>query len=522
LQQFWQAYRGRNMQEAISASNRLTGGFPDFAPGWHASSHIAQMLHQPHKALLAIDRALKLESGRADWHLHRVACLLKCGELSTARKTLGRFASDTDNRGLKSPEQLSRLAYLCNQAAMHDEAAALYARLVRLEPGSGEHWYNLATVQRFKGETLAAEASLDTAIQLNGSDYEAYELRSGLRKQNGASNHVKQLESLLAKGIASPAGEVRICYALAKELEDLGQSGRSFEVLQHGATLRRKHIKYRIEDDLRTIEAIRSTHDPEFFAREVRGHSSDEPIFVIGLPRTGTTLLEQMLGSHSEVTAAGELDNFAQQMMQQLRELCGKQDLTREERVERTTELDLERLGKAYLDSTRPLTGQTPRFIDKMPLNFLYAGLIHRALPGARIIQLTRHPMDTCYAIYKRLFQDAYPWSYDLHEIAKYFVAFHRLMAHWKRVMPGVIHEVAYESLVTDFEQQSRRLLEFCQLPWQQRCLSFHENTTPSTTASASQVRRPVYDSSVGIWRRYEKQLAPLAEVLRKQGIDID
>ena len=522
LQGFWQALQGRNLEAAISASNRLNREFPDYAPGWHASSHLAQLTNQPRKALLAIDRALKLESGRADWHLHRVACLLKCGDLEAARKMLEVFTADPHDRGLQKPGQLSQLAFLCNQAAMHDEAAALYRRVVQLEPGNGGHWYNLGTIQRFKGETQQAEKSLDTAIALDPADYAAYELRTDLRRQTPESNHVDQLESLLANGIATPAGEVKICYALAKELEDLGESERSFEALRRGATLRRKYIDYSLDDDLQTMASIEETYDAEFFARGVLGHDSAAPIFVIGLPRTGTTLVEQTLGSHSAVTAAGELHHFAQQMMLQLRQKHQQQRLSRAVLAERSSELDFAALGQAYLESTRPLAGQTAHFVDKMPLNFLYAGLIHSALPGAKIVQLTRHPMDTCYAIYKRLFQDAYPWSYDLKEIARYYLAYAKLMRHWHTVLPGVIHEVPYERLVSDFEQETRSLLRFCGLPWEDRCLLFFQDKQTSTTASASQVRRPVYSSSVGLWRNYERHLAPLAAILQNAGVDLD
>lgn len=521
LQTLWQALRERRLQDAISASNQLSSRFPQFAPGWYAASQLAQSINQPRKALLAIDRALRLESGRADWHLHRVACLLKCGELALARKTLERFCANPDARGLTTSEQLSQLAFLCNRADLHAESGALYRKLTGLEPGNAGHWYNLATVQRFQGMIDAAEASLEKAIELNPGDYEAYELRADLRTQTLDSNHVGQLEAVLARGIEQPAGEVRICYALAKELEDIGEHARSFDYLQRGAALRRRHIQYRLEDDLQTMREIRKTFDPAFFERGKQGCQAAAPIFVIGLPRTGTTLVERILGSHSQVTAAGELNQFAAVLTRQLRQDPARTATTRADLVSRAADLDLEQLGGAYLASVQPLAGSTPHFVDKMPLNFLYVGLIHAALPGARIVRVTRHPMDTCYAIFKRLFGDAYPWSYDLEEIAHYYLAYRELMAHWTSMLPGIVHEVRYEELVKDAEQVSRRLLDHCGLPWEESCLQFHQQDQASTTASASQVRRPMYSSSVGLWRCYQKQLAPLAEILRASGIDL-
>jgi tetratricopeptide (TPR) repeat protein len=522
LQQVWQAIRNKDLKKAIDASNQLNQQFPAFASGWHAASHLAQMINQPRKALLAIDRALNLESGQADWHLHRAACLLKCADLEAARSLLGRLVTESIGASLDDSAYLTQLGFLCNQAEMHTEAENLYRRLSQIEPGNGSHWYNLATIQRFKGDTAAAETSLERAIALNPRDYEAYELRADLRKQTINSNHVSELEALLEEGIKTPAGEVRIAYALAKELEDIGEHGRSFKALTHAASVRRKHINYRVEDDLQTIEAIQSTFDARQFERGLSGHSSSEPIFIVGLPRTGTTLLERILGSHSDVHAAGELSNFAVQMTQQLRQTPGNQALSRDQLVRHSTELDFERLGSAYIESTRPTTGKLPRFVDKLPLNFLYVGLIRLALPRAKIIHVSREPMDTCYAIYKRLFQDAYPWSYSQEELGRYYLAYRRLMAHWNEVLPDAIHHVTYEELVSDTEVQAQQLLKFCDLPWQPQCLRYYEQAQTTTTASASQVRQPVYRSSIGLWRKYEEQLAPLVRILREQGVRTD
>lgn len=515
----WQQLRRKNIKLAIDKSNQLVREFPDFAPGWHVASHIAQLIRQPASALRAIDRALKMEPDNIDWQLHRTSCLLMSGDKKNTIQSLHDHLAGSDHF---RPAQLTQLAFLCSRVELFVEATNIYQQLTTREPDNGGHWYNLATMQRFQGEIEQTEASLDKAISLNHKDYEAYELRSDLRKQTSTSNHVSQLKTLLKDGISVPAGEVRICYALAKELEDIGESEQSFRTLTRGAALRRKHINYRINDDLETIDAIIDTFGTSVLADNYNGHSTTEPIFVIGLPRTGTTLVERILGSHSKVYAAGELNNFATQMMSQVRQHPGAQNLSREQLVKQSANLDFAKLGKAYIDSSRPQTGHTPHFVDKMPLNFLYAGLIRLALPKAKIVHLTRHPMDSCYAIYKRLFQDAYPWSYDLDEIASYYAAYHRLMKHWHTVMPGNIHELAYEELVFNLEGVVRELLEYCELEWDSRCVHFHESQESSTTASAAQVRQPVYQSSVNRWKSYKPQLSSLQERLAGLGIEID
>jgi tetratricopeptide (TPR) repeat protein len=515
----WKNIHGKDIRQAIDNSNLLVKKFPDFAPGWHVTSHVAQLIKRPNSALVAIDRAIKLQPSNIDWQLHRISCLLMCGNNTDATEST-RLVLTTLTKC--TPGQLDQLAFLCSRMDLFDEAAGIYRRLIDQQPANGGHWYNLASIQRFQGENLQAETSLDKAIALNEKDYEAYELRSNLKQQTLDSNHVEQLEALLGKGINLPAGEVRIRYALAKELEDIGESERAFKSLELGASLRRKHINYNLDDDLETIEAIIATFDASMLDVTARGFQTREPIFVIGLPRTGTTLVERILGSHPDVFAAGELNHFATQLMSLVRRQTGPRNISRQQLVSETSRVDFERLGKAYIDSSRPLTGHTRNFVDKLPLNFLYAGLIRIALPQAKIIHIRRHPMDSCYAIYKRLFEDAYPWSYDLGEIAAYYAAYDRLMRHWQTVMPGVIHQLSYEELVLDQEGQTRQLLEHCGLGWEPRCLRFYENAASSTTASASQVRQPIYTSSIGRWKSYRSQLSPLYKELKRLGIAVD
>lgn len=521
LKHAWQALGDKDPQRAITISNQLATKFPDFAPGWFAISHLAQLARQPRKSLIAIDRALKLDPTQVDWKLHRIACLLKCVEPEMAIRDLEFLVNEPEGESPLSPSQSTRLAFLCTRMGMHESAQQIYLKLTEEDPNNGGHWYNLATVQRFRGNNKAAESSLEKSIALNSNDYEAHALLADVRKQTPDNNHVKRLEALLARGIEEPAGEVRICYALAKELEDVGEYPRSFEVLTRGARVRRKHIEYRIDEDTETINAIRSTFDEQYFRDSRRGYQNAEPVFIIGLPRTGSTLLERILGSHSEVIEAGELNNFAQQMVRQIRERTKGSAMSRQKLVLQSAELDFQKLGGDYLQSTRPQTGHSRHFTDKMPLNFLYAGLIHRALPQAKILHMVRHPMDSCYAIYKKLFQDAYPWSYSLTEIADYYLAYQGLMDHWKSVLPGVIHDVKYEELISNLELQTRKILDHCNLGWESQCVKFHENPTASTTASASQVRQPVYLSSAGLWRNYEQELSTVANRLRDRGIDI-
>ena len=396
-----------------------------------------------------------------------------------------------------------------------------YERAVELAPNSADYLYNLGATYRFNGRIDQAERAWDSAIRLNPTYYEAYLLRSELKTQSIDDNHIEQLESVVSKGISDWNDEVFVCFALGKEYEDIGKESESFTWLQRACMTRRRHMKYDLQADLATVDKLIETFPASHFRTGSAGHRTEEPIFIVGMPRTGTTLVERVLSSHKDVTSAGELNNFALQLVEFAQHSTKQNGIDRFRLIEISAELDAAELGLRYLQSTRPFTGKTKRFIDKLPLNFLYSGLIHKSLPQAKIVHVKRHPVDTCFAMYKRLFRQAYPMSYDLIELARYYVAYRQLMSHWQEVLPGAIHEIEYEQLVENQEHETRRLLEYCRLPWDDACLAFEKNTAASTTASATQVRQPIYTSSIRTWKRYETHLQPLIEVLNKAGIEI-
>jgi hypothetical protein len=368
------------------------------------------------------------------------------------------------------------------------------------------------------GKLDEAVAAANIAIRFDAHDYEMIGLRSVLRRATNDENHLAELEVLLASGCRNPLGAARVSYALAREHEDLGLHERAFQFLEAGARFKRQTVKYDIEDELRTLRLIRQYHNAAALSAEVGGFDTTEPIFIVGLPRTGSTLIERILSSHSAIYAAGELLHLNAAMMEEIRKsgpLAGQSDLLR-----KSLDADPAAIGRNYLHRTRPFTGHTPHFIDKRPLNCLSIGIIHRALPNARIIHVRRTPMDTCYAIYKFLFNDAYPWSYDLNDIAQYFIAYRRLMDHWRRALPDRIIDIAYEDVVGDLEGEARTLIARLGLEWEPACLSFNENEAATLTGSAVEVRQQIYTSSVGRWRHYEIQLSRVAETLQAADID--
>jgi tetratricopeptide (TPR) repeat protein len=519
LREVLRLMQAHDWRGADQACRRLTAQFPEFPAGWFAASHIATALRSPAAALEAIETAVRAKPADIKYLMRRAQCLLA---LNRRRDAL-EVADAVERLGASDPAAWDALGTLRSYANDQTRALAAYDRALALAPNDPQFTYNRAAVRRFLGDLEGAEADYDRVIALKPSDYEAYLNRTELRVQTADRNHVTQLEALVRRGIPDWNGDVQIRFALAKEYEDLGNHDKSFEYLQSGAKERRQHLQYDVSVDVSTVDWIIEAF-PVVPAKPDAGSSMEAPIFIVGLPRSGTTLVERILSSHSAVSSAGELDCFALAIVDAARRRSGQAQLPRQRLVEVSATLDFAALGHDYLRRARASLdfGADRRFIDKMPLNYLYCGLIGRALPNARIIHLTRHPMAVCYAMYKTLFKQGYPFSYDLGEIAQYYAAYRRLMRHWHAVMPGSIHDVSYERLIADQRGASQELVAFCGLDWEEACAAFHQNTAASRTASASQIRRPLYETSVSQWRHYQAQLATLGSELRAAGLSVE
>ncbi len=486
---------------------------------WALDGEIAIRQGRLQDALLAVDKAAELESHLPDRHIQRARCQVLAGKIDEARQSALRCLGS----GITRADHLLVLGSVLVRCGEHDKALQVYLKAAAAVPDHPEAHRGLASVYRFLGRLEEAEAACDRTLQLDPNDYEILGLRSSLRTQTTSRNHVEELLNLQAQGIRSWRGRVHVAYALAKEYEDLGEYGLSFAALQQGATIKREHIRYNHADDLQIFASLKSAYSKEAF-RRIRGtgHSSKEPVFVLGMPPTGSTLVERIITSHSAVQGMGELSTFSLEMMALVRQQSGGQSLDRLGLAERTLALPMKALGENYLRAVAPARDGSPRFVDKLPLNCLNTGTIAAALPNAKIVHVVRHPMDACYAMYKYLFKNGYPFSYTLPELAGYYIEYHRLMQHWREILPpGQMHEIKYEQLVENLETEARKLLAFLELPWQESCIRFHQNSQASTTGSAAQVRRPVYSSSVGKWRCFEQQLRPLQQALQSAGIEV-
>lgn len=510
LQQMLQ--RGQS-DPAERAALDLVARQPGSMEAWVLLGHARRQQGDLDGALHAAQEAESLAPGHPAPGILRADLLLALGHGGDGLQVLDTLAERGDSLPVLV---LQDLAQRYTQLGRHAQALACHEACAAREPDHPAVLYNLSTSLIALGRLAEAEAALDRVITLVPGDADAWYNRATLRRQRPDRNHVAALQARLARTDRKPQEAVALNYALAKELEDLGRHEESFQALQRGAQARRAGLAYRVEDDEDTLAAIARCFDADFFARPAAANGDARPVFVVGLPRSGTTLVDRIIGSHPAVHSRGETSDLAMALMRATGPAADKLA-----RVRQAAAMNLDAFGRDYLSQLPD--GGAAREVDKTPINFLYLGLVAKALPGARIVHVRRHPMDACYAMYKTLFRMAYPFSYDLADLARYWLAYDRLMAHWRQWLPpGCLHELYYEGLVARQETTSRALVDFLGLDWDPACLAPERNPEPSLTASAAQVRQPVYTSSVGAWRRHAQALAPLQARLAAAGVDVD
>lgn len=504
------------IEDAVTLGEHLASTWPQdvnvlvFA----SEAHFAQGTYDAAQALL--ERAIVASGGALALKIKKAGLLVLIRQRDAALSVASDAATQAHANG-QALWQIASIITNCNRPA---DAIPHYERARLL---LGEHpglLYDLAVAQFFTGDFSAADANLDRMLARVPHAGHAIYLRSTLRRQTPASNHVDWIRERLATGLGRDDWDAGAWYALGKELEDLGDHANAFEALVAGARHKRATLQYDIDSECAALTALCAAYSDDAMRASTTGHTDAAPIFIVGMPRTGTTLLERMLVHDGDVKSAGEPLDLGALIAQHTREIrLAAPDL---DAAEASLRIDFQALGREYARGVSEAAG-TARFIDKMPVNYLYCGLIRKALPNARIIHLTRDPLDSCYAVFKTLFFSAYHFSYDLDELARYYIAYREVMAHWHAVMPGAILDVRYEDLVASPEAQAQRVLAWCGLPWNPEVsYAAAPEGAAFTTASAAQVREPVHARSVRSSRRHLAQLAPLVARLAAAGIEVD
>ena len=515
-------------QAAVDALNRadwtnaqqlamgLVRDAPPHAGVYFVAGVAARELLQMPLAMECLRRAVGLNPTRPDYAAQLARALAQASLPSEAMPVADRAVALNPTDAMTC----DTLGVVYSQAHAYDKAREMFQRAVALQPNLASHRFNLATALIYVNDIDAAEAELEACLHADPRFWKAYLTLSQLRRQSPEHNHVARFEQALASAGEDPLAKVYVHLALAKECEDLHDDRRAFSHFVEGKAAGGTLVDYTFARD----EALFAEVERTFRGRAPTGGGdpSEEPIFVFGLPRTGTTLVERIISSHPWVHSAGELQNFGVALKRETGSRTPPMlDL---DTLQKAHDLDWRRLGRRYLESTRPGTGGKPRFTDKLPANFLYAGHIAAALPNAKLVCVRRNPMDSCLSNFRQLFalgSPHYGYSYSLLDAGRYYILFDRLMRFWQNTLPGRILEVQYEALVDDQETETRRLIEFCGLPWDDACLRFEQNAAPVATASALQVRSKIYRSAIGRWKRYEPELGDLRALLEAAGIPV-
>jgi tetratricopeptide (TPR) repeat protein len=469
---------------------------------------IARRIYDDPELLLAavLERAPDYRAARQDY----ASVLIELHRHEEARRHIGMLLGE---------DPQNRVLLMLDAAALvglgeHERAIAIYEGLLQGTPADADVRLSIAHALKTLGRTAEAIGSYRNAAALRPAFGDAWWSLANLKTYRFAEEELRQIRAALAGPATGEVDRYHLCFALAKALEDRGEYAESFHFYELGNRLKHAEIRYRPAMTEGNTRAQIAVCTEEFFARRDWGAPDPGPIFIVGLPRSGSTLLEQILASHSQVEGTQELPNI-QQIVTTLR---GREVEGAESRYPRILgELkaaDFRQLGEKYLADTRAYRSDKPFFIDKNPNNFRHLGLVHLMLPNARIIDARREPMACCFSNLKQLFANGQEFTYGVEEIARYYRTYLELMRHWDRVLPGRVLRVWHEDVVEDLEGNVRRMLDFCGLPFEPQCLTFHETQRSVRTASSEQVRQAIYREGLEQWKHFEPWLGPLKDAL--------
>lgn len=496
---------------ARAALQALVARVPQHVPAWLQLSALATAEGRFRDSVALAEQARSRLPANSALQLQVASRLLDVGESHAARVL---FESASAG-GLSGPLQ-AEAAFLAHRLEDHAAAATLAAGALRAGVSAPPLLALQGTALTFLGRIDEAEQALEQCLHVAPGLASAHWTLSKLRRWSPQNNHLARLQQALAATSAQDPASAYLHYALFKELEDCGRDDEAWAALMRGCAAQRQRVRYDATAEGALFDQLIARCTPAFLAQQAPAGDGPVPIFIVGQPRSGTTLLERILGAHPQVGEAGELHDFPMQLAW----TCDHQAPAMLDRhmVARAAGLDYAALGRRYLERSQWRAAGKPFYTDKLPRNFLQLGFIHKALPQARILHMVREPMDTCFSNLKELFGAAYPHSYDFTDMAAHYRHYRRLMRHWRQVLPNSVLEVSYEALVVDPERVAREVLAFCGLPWEPGCVRVEQRSSASSTASTVQVREPIHARNVAQWKRYERQLEPLRRLLGEDG----
>jgi tetratricopeptide (TPR) repeat protein len=407
---------------------------------------------------------------------------------------------------------MTSLAFTHYQLGNLERAESLYREAVSMNPEHTQSHYGIGICMNAKGRKAEAIESFRTAIRLNPEYVQAHVQLASSIKHEKRDDDIIKMEELLESPTLDSAQISHLHFGLGKAYEDLGEYDHAFSHYAAGNDLKRDASRYNINEERRVMDNIIRKFDKGLLERlENCGHPSNNPIFIVGMPRSGTTLTEQILSRHPKVHAAGEIKYLGKLINNYFSEQLHAHFPNNIEQLDCQS---LSQLGKQYCDMTSHYDNAAGYITNKMPYNYLSIGMIHLMLPNAKIIHCTRNPLDTCFSCYANNFAEKQSYTNNLVELGQYYALYYNLMQHWRQLDAINIIEVSYEEIVNDQEFQTRRLLDACDLEWDDACLDFHKSVRPVLTASVSQVREKIYNKSIQRWKHFESHLTPLIDTL--------
>ncbi|MDJ0812706.1 MAG: sulfotransferase [Woeseiaceae bacterium] len=513
------AVRAQDWGSVAACANEIIRRDANSAEGYFLGGLVERVQQHPRKAIELFQRALDLDPERYD------AAVELANQYSIARRNadvadlLARFEDKMSN----SPMYLDLAGTIYTEIGMPERAWPLYEQAVKLQPTVDLFQANLAACAVFLGKIDEATEIFERLLERFPDHQRNHWQLSRLHKAKDDS-HIRRMQEIIERKNLPPDQNVYLYYAIGKQFEDLERWDEAFEYYEKGGDAVCSVAEYDGASDIAIIDKIIEVCDADWLGATdgdtTTAESAKTPIFIIGLPRTGTTLTERIISSHSQVESLGETQ-FLQMV---LRRESGVETMEAmiPDMIEAVAQKDMGIISRGYMEAAGYRLDDSPFFIDKLPFNFLYAGFIARAWPDARIVSLVRNPMDSCFSMYKQVFTWAYKFSYSLELLGPYFAAYERLRRHWRDVLGDRYIEVVYEDLVADQEQQTRQLLDRLGLDFEDACLNFDKNRAPTATASNIQVREKAHTRSVQRWKRFEKQLQPLRDYLENAGITVE
>lgn len=506
------ALNAGRVQDATACCREVLARNPKLVPGHFLTALVALEAGERKIAFEAFVSVTELEPRHAAAWAHLAKLFMSEGQVNRADQALAEALEHVR----QEPVVEDLIGTVYSLMGEYHLAHDWFSKAIDHQPGYPPFMLNYANNLVYRGEAETANQVFRKIIEIQPNSPQAHWSLSGARKAQD-EEHILEMQKILRHKL-HPRAQAFYCYAIGKEYEDLENWEAAFRAIDAGARARRSTVEYDEAAEVAMFEYLEREYTPEKLTSA--GHNSDKPIFVLGQPRTGTTLVERIITSHSRVHSAGELQQFSL-AIRRLSEYDNPRRFSAE-LFAAALGLDFARLGQTYIETTRRMQGATPHFVDKLPQNYLMIPLILTALPNARIVHVTRNPMDACFASFKQLFADAYLHSYEQGEMARHHARYRRLMSVWRERFPGRFHDISYEETVRNLEPNVRALLDYLELPWEDACLAFHKQSAAVSTASAVQVRKPAHTRSIGRWRKYQAQLQPMLAELKKAGIVLE